>query len=76
MGLIPKPPRGTLYIVGRVTRWPAWEFKGVFTRKARAIEVCHDETYFVGPASLNKQQPTTLADWPGMFYPREIEGAR
>lgn len=76
MSLRPKAPRGTLFVTGRITQWPAWELVGVFDTQKLATDACLDETYFVGPVRKNKPIADRRVTWPGCVYPREIEGAR
>jgi hypothetical protein len=57
-----------LYVVGKMTE-TSWEFAGVFDDERMAVVACRDETYFVGPAILNKPAPAESVAWPGAYYP-------
>ena len=46
-----------LWVVGRNVG-DTWEFFGVFDTKEQADDQCKDETYFVGPVTLNAVLPT------------------
>jgi len=64
-----------LWIVGQIkvvdgVGW--WEFQGVFDDESKAAAACRDETYFIGPATLNEERPheTTPQGWVGAYYPK------
>ena len=68
-----------LWIVGKVDKenFLEWEFQGVFDTKKKAVSVCKDWTYFVGPVNLNEDRwhvgGTKL--WSGAYYPiKRLEG--
>jgi hypothetical protein len=60
-----------LFIVGRNIENTAsgvvWDCVGVFSSEARALAVCLDENYFIGPVKLNQEIPVEM--WPGCRYP-------
>lgn len=65
----------TLWIVGRaVGTERAFEFQGVFSSEAIAVAACKDETYFIGPATLDEELPheTMTDNWPGSYYPKLV----
>jgi len=61
-----------VWIVGKTdeTDYLRWEFQGVFDDEQEAINVCEDETWFVGPAQMNERISSRRVDWPGAYYPR------
>lgn len=59
-----------IWVVGRIRKKRPWEFQGVFWTKKRAIAACEDETYFIGPATLNEILPRDTRVWPGAYYPK------
>jgi hypothetical protein len=58
-----------LWIVGRVTEFPAWEFQGVFDSRDAAVAACKSSSYFIGPCTLNGRVPDDTQQWPGCEYP-------
>ncbi len=61
-----------LWLVGKTLDYAtkSWEFKGVFDNKQKAIDACHGERDFVGPAILNESLlDDEPVDWPNAFYP-------
>jgi hypothetical protein len=58
-----------LWIVGKVTEFPAWEFQGVFDTPEKALAACKTVAYFVGPCELNATVPDRTEPWPGCEYP-------
>jgi len=71
----PEPPKGqrgataSVWIVGRYIENEPWQFMGVFDSEAEAVGACRDDTYFIGPATLNEQLPHELTVWTGLRYP-------
>lgn len=61
-----------VWIVGKVNKknHKQWEFQGVYDDEQKAIDVCEDEFWFIGPAQMNTHIPTETVDWPGAFYPK------
>ena len=59
-----------LYVVGKVTDYPAWAFQGVFDSLKEAEDACKDEKYFIGPCILNYEVPERDIIWPGSYYPK------
>lgn len=55
-----------LYVVGRNVG-ASWEFFGVFDTKEQADDQCKDETYFVGPVTLNAVLSTEAQEWPESY---------
>ena len=55
---------------------PAWDCAGVFSSVQLAVAACRDETYWIGPATLDATLPHEVVDWPGVVYPflQGIEG--
>lgn len=58
-----------LWIVGKLTEWPAWELVGVFDSEAAAVAACLGPSYFVGPATLNEPTGPETQDWPEAYHP-------
>ena len=62
-----------VWIVGKVTEFPAWEFQGVFSGEREAIRACcANENFFIGPATLDQRIPTTSVEWRGAYYPNRL----
>jgi hypothetical protein len=59
-----------LFVVGKITKYPAWSFQGVFDTRKIAEANCKDVKYFVGPCILNHELPETDVIWPGAYYPK------
>ena len=59
-----------LYIVGKITEYPAWSFQGVFWSEKRAKKVCKTNQYFVGPCRLNQETDLEDVIWPDAYYPK------
>jgi len=66
-----------LYVVGQykkeVDGGAACDFQGVFEDKEVAERFCIDETYFVGPVTLNESFPHSTVCWPGCYYPKALK---
>jgi len=62
-----------LWLVGRYISkhedGPCWEWIGIFDSEQKAIDSCRDESYFIGPATLNEVLPNETVDWPRCYYP-------
>ena len=60
-----------LWVAGKVLNIEAqcWEIEGIFDSENKAVAVCKNSDYFVGPLTLNKKTPTRSVDWPGAYYP-------
>jgi hypothetical protein len=74
MALRPKPPKGTVFVVGRVSSWPTFRIVGAFGKEVDAVGACLEANYFVAPLQINKRYPDTVNNWPGLKYPRQLEG--
>lgn len=61
-----------LWIVGKINteNYKEWEFQGIFDCGDVAVSVCEDETWFVGPVTLNEKIPSKSAVWPNAYYPK------
>lgn len=53
-----------------------WDLQGVFSTEALAIAACKDDTYFIGPAGVDKVLLDATEDWPGCYYPTDISPDR
>jgi hypothetical protein len=49
---------------------PVWDFQGIFSTEALAVAACLDETYFIGPATVDEPLPGDASPWPGHYYPK------
>ena len=59
-----------VWICGRWKQMGPWEFQGVFSTEEKAAAACPDSTYFIGPATLDKELPKETESWPGCYYPK------
>lgn len=74
----------TLWIVGKVIAQSSkdlhgyvdseWDFHGVFDCESKAVNACHNETYFIGPTELNKAWSKEKVEWVGAYYPVSKKG--
>ena len=48
---------------------PEWIFQGVFSTEEKALAVCSNEHYGIGPVELDKKLPEENVPWPGFYYP-------
>ena len=47
------------------------DFVGVFDEEEKALQLCVDETFCLGPAELNFHFPTDkTVTWSGLYYPK------
>jgi len=60
-----------LWVVGKWVDGD-WELQGVFDTEDRAVAICEDAHYFVGPVTLNEELPDDRIVWPGAYYPIKI----
>jgi hypothetical protein len=59
-----------VWVVGRSTGGDAFQFQGVFSTETLAVAACRDETYYIGPVTLDESLPhDTIPIWPGARYP-------
>ena len=59
-----------VYVVGRYVEGQQWEFQGVFSTEALAVEECGDRRdWFVGPAEMDVSLPSDSHTWPECYYP-------
>lgn len=63
-----------LWLVGKITNWPAYEFQGIFDSEERAVSECKGELWFVAPVYVNQVIPEETSEWPGMYYPEAENG--
>jgi len=58
-----------LWVVGKITHYPAWEFQGVYLFEQSAVDACKDETYFIGPVIVNEMITGGSLLWPETYHP-------
>jgi len=61
-----------LWAIGKVNKSNPhiqWEFQGIFDNEQVAAALCVDETWFVGPVTLNELTPLETIAWSGAYYP-------
>ena len=58
-----------VWIAGKITDCPAWEFIGVFDSEDKAVAVCKTNQYFVAPCVVNEAAPEEARPMPGGYYP-------
>ena len=46
-----------------------WYIQGVADDEQIALEMCVDETYFIGPLPLNTALPHKRIEWVGAYFP-------
>ena len=46
-----------------------WHLQGIATEKKIALEMCRDQTYFVGPLPVNVSLPHDTMEWVGCYFP-------
>jgi hypothetical protein len=65
-----------LWVVGKSLELNTdkWEFVGVFSTEALAINACIDSMCFIGPAILNNSFSYESCAWQGAYYPNPPEG--
>ncbi len=61
--------QGNLFIVGRICD-ATWDFQGVFDTYEKALAACIDESFFIGPCTLNKEIQLATEAWPNAVYPK------
>lgn len=55
-------------------RVPAdYHIQGLATSEQIAIEMCVDETYFIGPLPVNTSLPHSTIEWIGLYFPKQLE---
>lgn len=62
----------SLWIVGKALNQEttSWEFQCVFSSEEKAVAACVDDSYFVGPATLDNALSHDTTEWTGARYPR------
>lgn len=50
-----------------------WYLQGVCFDEQIAVEMCRDETYFVGPIYVNAALPHERVEWVGSYFPLKQE---
>jgi hypothetical protein len=59
-------------IVSETPDGSVWECQGVFTAEQAARDACRDETYFIGPETLNVVLPAETLEWERAYFPLAI----
>lgn len=63
------------YVVGQI--WAdtkegmVWSLFGLFDSIDKAEPVCLDDSYFIGPVELNKDQGPEKEIWKGLYFPTQ-----
>lgn len=57
------------WVVGRWNVDGSWDFKGIYTKKSKAVHNCKDVHTFVAPVRLNQPLKHGTARWPGIEFP-------
>lgn len=69
------PKNLKLWIVGQflaeTEKGRAWDIQGVFDSEEKAIKACKNETFFVGPVTLNDEFQLEHKEWEGAYYPKK-----
>ena len=65
---------GFCWVVGRRQLKPGglpveWHIQGVADTEEIAIEMCMDDTYFIGPLPINTALPHARIEWVGCYFP-------
>ena len=65
-----------VWIVGQVRpeKFKEWEFQGVFSSEALAIEACINSNFFIGKATVDVAVPIESMPWPGAYFPKQEAG--
>lgn len=50
-----------------------WHIQGVGTDEQSAINLCADESYFIGPLPIDVVMPHELINWTGAYYPLRVK---
>lgn len=60
-----------LWVCGQESTRDDWEFCGIFDSEEKAATHCKNETYFIGPITLNQLHGLEpFEEWQGAYYPR------
>lgn len=46
-----------------------WHLQGIASTEYNAIAMCEDESYFIGPMPIDSALPTSMMQWPGVYFP-------
>jgi hypothetical protein len=47
-----------------------WSLEGICWNEDKAISMCKDENFFIGPVNFNDPLPEKTTTWPGCYYPK------
>lgn len=54
----------------------AYHFQGVATDEEKAVQLCRDHTYIIGPFPVNVALPESQTEWIGSYSPLDKDGNR
>lgn len=63
---------GFVWVVGRRDTEgpePQWHIQGITGSEELAVQMCSDETYFIGPVPLNVALAHQRIEWVGSYFP-------
>lgn len=60
-----------VWIVGQINpeNYKEWDFQGVFSSEALAVEACINSNFFVGKATMDVALATESTPWPNAYCP-------
>jgi hypothetical protein len=61
-------------VVSETSEGLVWELQGVFSSEQSAVSACRDETYFIGPETLDVSLRHDTDIWEGCYYPLYVLG--
>jgi len=63
-----------VYVVGEsLNDNGTWAICGVFSEEKKAVSECKGNKHFVGPIPMNISLPDELQNWPGLYYPLQLD---
>ena len=58
-----------VWVVQKWVKDLEFEFYGVFSTEEKALAICKDETYCIGPVNIDFTCDDERVIWPGLYYP-------